>query len=146
MSAFSQGRQRLIDQVIEHEGIRLRPYTDTAGKLTIGIGRNLTDKGLSSAEAMMLLAHDLDEAISDLTSFPWFAELNEVRQRALVDMRFNLGPGRFRGFRQMLHALERGDFEQAAKRMLLSEWATQVGRRARRLSAMVQTGKDRNDE
>ena len=84
--------------IILHEGVRLRAYVDTVGKMTIGCGRNISDKGISFAEAMMLLDHDLDEAITDLSgSFPWFLTLDAVRQRVLVDMRLNLGPSRFRG-------------------------------------------------
>ena len=30
-----------------NEGLRSKPYVDTVGKVTIGVGRNLTDRGLS---------------------------------------------------------------------------------------------------
>lgn len=136
--------ERLTAQLIAHEGCVLRPYTDTVGKLTIGIGRNLTDKGISRAEAETLLASDIDECVADLTSaFPWFVRLDEVRQRVLLDMRFNLGPTGYRSFTRTLALVEQGDYVSAADQMLKSKWAKQVGRRARTLAQMMRTGVDR---
>lgn len=135
-------REKLRKQLIRHEGLRLKPYRDTVGKLTIGVGRNLDDAGISQEEAAHLLDNDLDACIRDLSSFAWFVAMNEVRQRAVVDMRFNLGPNRFREFTATIAALERADYETAAQRMLASKWASQVGGRARRLAAMVRLGTD----
>lgn len=135
-------RQKLVDQLVEHEGLRLKAYTDSVGKLTIGVGRNLSDKGITSGEAFVLLDHDIDEAFHDLAKFSWFSALDPVRQRILVDMRFNLGPHRFRGFRQMIHAVAIGDYYQAAEQMLASKWANQVKDRSVRLSRMMRTGED----
>src|SRR5688572_26548191 len=100
--AMSTHRQKLVDQLLLHEGLRLKPYPDTKGKITIGVGRNLSDKGITHSEAMLLLDHDLDECITDLASFPWFAGLDPVRQRVLIDMRLNLGPTGFRSFKRTL--------------------------------------------
>ena len=44
------------EQLLLHEGLRLKPYRCTSNKLTIGVGRNLEDKGISKEEAMRLLA------------------------------------------------------------------------------------------
>lgn len=135
-------RQKLVDQLVQHEGLRLKPYTDTVGKLTIGCGRNLSDKGISSREAFDLLDHDIDEAITDLGTFPWFSGMDPVRQRVLVDMRFQLGATGLRGFRKMLAACGRGDYASAAREMRASQWAQQVPTRAARLIAMMRTGAD----
>ena len=139
---MSTDRQVLVDQLIVHEGLRLMPYVDTVGKVTIGVGRNLTDNGISHAEAMLLLDHDLDEAMTDLSTFPWFAALDPVRQRVLVDMRFNLGPSRFRSFKRMLRMVSEQNYQQAAASMRASLWAQQVKSRATRLIAMMQAGVD----
>ena len=40
----------------------------------------------------------------------------------------------------MLAAMEQGDYQTAAKEMLASKWAVQVGRRAVELSKIMQTG------
>lgn len=132
----------LRDQLIRHEGLRLRVYTDTAGKATIGVGRNLVDKGITTTEALTLLDHDINECLTDLRSFGWFAALDPVRQRAIVDLRFNLGPSRLRGFTKFLAAMEQGDYLTAKEELRDSAWATQVGTRATRLMQMIKTGVD----
>lgn len=114
-------RQLLVQQLVQHEGTgpmkagRHLPYVDPVGKTTIGYGRNLTDKRISSREAFAMLEADIDNAIHDLMTFPWFPPLDVIRQRALVDMRFNLGPGRFRQFKRMLRSLEAHDFAAGRK-------------------------------
>ena len=82
----------LIEQLELHEGRRSKPYLDSVGKWTVGVGRNLSDKGLSDDEIDYLLANDLRECRADLASFPWFAGLDDVRRNVLIDMRLNLGP------------------------------------------------------
>ena len=124
--ANGTARRRIVDQLIRHEGLRLKVYTDGVGVLTIGVGRNLTDKGISNTEALYLLDHDIDEAVTDLASFPWFVGLSDAQQLAMVDMRHNLGPFRFRQFKQMIHALAVGDYAGASAQLLRSRWATQV--------------------
>lgn len=134
---------RLIEQLKLHEGVRDRPYKDSVGKLTIGVGRNLTDKGLKPKEIEYLLMNDIMDCIDDLNKYlPWWRQLNEVRQRVLMDMCFNLGIGGLLGFKNTLAFIQSGDYEQASQNMLLSKWAGQVGQRARRLSEMIRTGQD----
>lgn len=136
-------REALVQQLIDHEGLRLKPYVDTVGKTTIGVGRNLTDVGISRDEALALLEHDIDAAIADLAaSFGWFASLDAIRQRAVVDMRFNLGAGGIRTFVHFLHAMAIGDYVGAARELRSSKWATQVGDRAQAIAAMIETGTD----
>jgi len=136
-------RQRLVDQVIRHEGIRLTVYLDSLGVPTIGIGRNIRDKGITSAEALALLDHDLDECIADLSgAFPWFLDLDAVRQRVLVDLRFQLGSAGIRGFRKMLAACGRGDFTAASHELLASHLAEQTPNRAIELAGMLHSGEE----
>jgi lysozyme len=136
-------RQMLVDQLIRHEGLRLKPYMDSVGKITIGVGRNLSDVGISQREAMDLLDHDVDEAVADLAgSFPWFVSLDHVRQRVMIDMRFNLGPTRFRVFKRMLRAMAEQDYPKAASAMRDSVWFQQVKTRGVRLVQMMLTGQD----
>lgn len=135
-------RDKLVDQLILHESLTLLPYMDTVGKITIGVGRNLSDVGISRDEALILLDHDIDAAVADLASFAWFRDLDSVRQRVLVDMRFNLGPSRFRGFKGLLAAVAERDYDDAALHMQRSLWFTQVKSRGVRLVAMMRTGRD----
>jgi lysozyme len=132
---------RLRADLERDEGLRLKPYTDTVGKLTIGIGRNLDDKGISRDEAFVLLDNDIAECIGDLRgSFPWFDKLTEARQCVLINMRFNLGGKGLRTFKQTLMSIERGDYVGAARNMRISKWAGQVGARAKRLADMMESG------
>lgn len=131
----------LLDQLIVHEGLRLKPYRDTAGKLTIGIGRNLEDRGITEAEARYLCLNDIGVVEVDLTrNFPRWLHLSERRQMALADMCFNLGWPRLSQFKRMFAAIEAGDFDAAAAEMLDSLWAKQVGRRAETLARMMREG------
>lgn len=126
---------RLRDQLIEDEGLRLKPYRCTAGKLTIGVGRNLEDRGITREEALMLLENDIkDTTLWLVTTYPWFVKLSPERQEVLVNMVFNLGAARFAKFTKTLDWLRRGDYEKAADEMLASHWAEQVGTRAQRLA------------
>ena len=134
---------RLRDQLVRHEGLRLKPYRCSAGKLTIGVGRNIEEVGITEAEAMLLLANDIIRVIEELESrIPVFTQLDEVRRRVLIDMCFNLGINRLLQFRRMLAALETGDWARAAAEMMDSKWARQVGSRALRLQRMMETGDD----
>lgn len=132
----------LKDQLILHESERLKPYTDTVGKLTIGVGRNLTDKGISHTTSMQMLDEDIAECEKDLKTFPWFPTLDPIRQRVLLDMRFNLGVRGFRTFRTVLLAVAAGDYGAASQSMLGSLWARQTKTRATRLAEMMRTGVD----
>jgi lysozyme len=107
------------------------------------VGRNIQDAGISAAEAMTLLDNDVAACIADLTGFGWWSGLGAVRQRAILDMRFQLGPAGFRGFRKMLAALAVRDYRTAAREALDSKWARQDSpTRARTVTAMLETGKE----
>jgi lysozyme len=135
--------KRLLEQISLHEGRELRPYKDTVGKLTIGVGRNLTDRGISNDECDYLLANDIRDHATDLAyAWPHLAELDLVRQRVLVDMAFNLGVPGLMKFKNTLAAIQAGEYQRASKMMLQSKWAKQVGKRAIRLSKMMATGED----
>ena len=132
---------RIEDLLIKHEGLRLKPYECTAGDITIGVGRNLESMGLSEDEVYYLLANDIRRCEQELTkAFEWFTHLDSVRQDAMMDMCFNLGISRLRGFEKALEAMEDGDYEEAAVEFLDSNWADQVGQRAITITNMIRTG------
>jgi lysozyme len=133
-------RDQLQEDLILDEGIRLKPYRCTAGKLTIGVGRNLDDVGISRAETLALLAADIARAEQGLDSYaPWWRSLPEPAARALINMAFNLGSGGLAGFRGMLAALRAGDYNLAAAEALDSKWRQQVGDRATRIAALFRS-------
>lgn len=128
-------------QLTLHEGLRLMPYLDTVGKTTIGVGRNLTDVGITNSEAMLMLDNDIIRSMSDLDhQFQWWRDLDDVRQMVLVDMCFNLGIGGLSKFVNTMRAVERADWDAAANGMLASKWAKQVKGRAIKLAKMMRTG------
>lgn len=136
-----ESRQKLKGLLTQDETYKQFPYTDTTGHLTIGIGRNLVDRGISLTEALYLLDDDISYFYGKLSyHLPFFIKLSEARQIALVNMCFTLGMQGFLNFRQMIVALEANDFERAAKEMLESKWAAQVGERANRLALIISKG------
>ena len=136
----SADRDALRAQLIRHEGLRLFPYIDTVGKTSIGVGRNLTDRGITDAEARLLLDNDINAVLNGLQVFAWFGVLDPVRQRAFCDLCFNLGLPRLRGFVKMLDAAGRSDWGTAATELLDSAYAKQVGQRAQTVAAQLRTG------
>ena len=131
----------LVRQLIQHEGERLKPYDDGTGKQTIGIGRNLTDNGISRDESRSLLDHDIQTSVTELTAgLSWFVTLDVIRQRVLIDMHINLGISRLMGFKKFLSAVGRQNYAVAASEMRQSLWAQQVGSRAVTLSEMMASG------
>ena len=131
----------LIEQLKRHEGIKLKPYKCTANKLTIGIGRNLEDVGISEEEAEMLLQNDIQEAKYQLlTKFPWMSELDEVRLAALINFTFNVGIGTVSKFVNAMALLKAGNYDTAADEFLDSRWAKQVGQRAIEVTEQIRTG------
>ena len=130
----------LIDQLRRDEGVRLSPYEDTVGKLTIGVGRNLTDVGISEEEADYLLANDIKRAHDGLSSYPWYTALDPIRQAAITNMAFNLGLHGLLGFPHFLSAVAKQDWITAASELANSVWARQVGDRATRIEQQIVSG------
>lgn len=135
--------EQLIEMLKIHEGVAYHAYKCTADKITIGVGRNIDSNGglgLSDEEIDYLLKNDIIRCNEELNSFQWFADLDENRQYAIVDMCFNLGLTRLLKFKNMISALQREDWEEAASQALDSMWARQVGTRAHTLATILRTG------
>lgn len=130
--------EALVQQIQRHEGLRLKPYHCTAGKLTIGYGRNLEDVGIDVEEAEFMLRKDLSRVENEcLHAFPWFADLPEQRKDVILNMCFNLGLAGLKKFKKFLKAVEMGNYDTAANEMLDSLWAKQVKSRALELAQMM---------
>ena len=134
-------KAKLVDELMRDEGLRLFPYEDTVGKLTIGIGRNLKNVGISRAEANYLLDNDIQKIILQLNDrLYWWTTMTENRQRVLVNMCFQLGIEGLLKFNNTLTAMKKGDYETAVKGMKQSIWAKQAPNRAERLAEMMRIG------
>jgi lysozyme len=155
-------RSNLIDKLIEHEGMVLRVYQDSLGIDTIGIGRNLEDRGITLAElnhmdipnvntiyqygitetdARYLATNDV-QIVEDelLRAHPCVDRLDSVRQLVLVDMGFNMGIPRLCKFKKMWNAIHEKKYDIAAKEMLDSRWANQVKSRSVKLANAMHNG------
>jgi lysozyme len=131
----------ISEQLVRDEGVRLTAYRDTVGKLTIGIGHNLDDKPISKRAALAILEDDIEDARQALyQKLPWTVNLDEARRGVLINMEFNMGIGGLLGFKNTLAMIQSGEYESAARAMLESHWAQQVGARATRLAEQMRTG------
>lgn len=133
-------RKLLRSQLERHEDNRLKPYRDTVGKLTIAIGRNLDDVGIYPDEAELMFKNDVDRVERELNTVTEYRALDSVRKVVIANMCFNLGFNGLLGFRRMWAAVGRLDYDAAAREMLDSKWASQVGVRAIELSEIMRTG------
>lgn len=137
--------ERLKAQLIRHEGFVSHAYKDNTPDqyLTIGVGRLIDERmggGITEEEAGYLLSNDIRKAEDQANDFTWYASLNDVRQNVIVELIFNLGLPRFKGFKKAIAAIQAQDFKTAAAELLDSRWAVQVGNRALRLAEMMRSG------
>ena len=133
----------LVKMLKRHEGVRSKVYMCSANYETIAVGRNISESGLglSEDEINYLLNNDIKRVREELTdSYFWFPAMNEARQDALVDISFNLGQTRLRGFVKALEAMSREQFDVAADEFMDSKWSEQVGNRAVEVTEMIRTG------
>ncbi|RKK03540.1 lysozyme [Pseudoroseomonas wenyumeiae] len=149
---MSTAPSSLAALLLREEGLRLTVYDDATGQPllpgstlrghpTIGIGRCLDRRGITTAEALGLLENDLAEVRTAVAAaLPWAAELTDNRRMVLEAMAFQLGLAGLLGFKGTLAALRRGDHEAAAAGMLASLWARQTPARAQRMAMMMRAG------
>ena len=134
-------RQKLIETLTSDEGLRLTVYKCTAGKNTIGIGRNLDDVGISMTEATTLLNNDIDKVQAALNDrLDWWTGLSENRQNVLANMAFQLGVNGLLKFKNTIAFIKAGAYDKAADGMLKSLWARQTPIRAKRLAKEMRVG------
>lgn len=134
--------QKLKKQLTAHEGIKLMPYVDTVGKVTIGIGHNLSDVGITASVCDELLSFDIQVTVAFLSKMcPWWLTLDDVRQRAIADLTFNV-QHKIMDFKNMIAAIEAKDWPRASAELLNSTFATQTGQRAKDLAKQLLTGSD----
>jgi len=127
--------------LIRHEGLKLKPYKCTAGKLTIGVGRNIEDMGITEDEAIYMLRNDVARFAAELASVkPIVKSLDDVRYYVLLNMAFNLGINRLMKFEKMWQAIESGQYLEAALEMQDSRWCEQVGGRCTELASLMENG------
>lgn len=123
------------------EGVRRFPYLDTVGKTTVGVGRNLTDVGVSEDEIEHMLSNDIQNAEHEARMLiSNFDELTDARKAVVVNMVFNLGYRGFSAFQNTIRNIRDGRWNDAATAMMASRWAEQVKDRAQRLADAMREG------
>ena len=135
--------EKLLEMLKRHEGVRSHVYLCSAGYETIGVGRNIAKSGLglSDDEVDYLLENDIVRVIKELSlEYPWFKNLDDVRKDAIIDIGFNLGATRLRGFRRALAAMEVADYKTASLEFLDSKWSRDVKGRSTELAYMIEMG------
>jgi lysozyme len=137
--------EKLLEMLKRHEGVEHHIYRCSAGFWTIGAGRQNVDPngglGLSDDEVDYLLQNDIERVIKELSAeYRWFNSLDDVRKDAMIDISFNLGATRLRGFKRALAAMEVADYKMAAKEFLDSKWSRDVKGRATELCYMIEMG------
>lgn len=131
----------LIERLKDHEGYETFPYADTLGKITIGVGHNLTDNGLPDHIIDLLLDWDIDQARRELDRIhPQWREYTPNRKDALVELVFNMGAPSLLTFKKMWAAIEAEDWAEAAVQLLDSKYARQVGMRAHVIADQLEDG------
>ena len=135
---------KLEEKLVFHEGIKKFAYTDTLGNITVGVGRCLQDKvgkGLLVDEIWYLLRNDINDVQSQLQSYSWFKNQNDVRRDALIELCFNMGLSNLLKFKKMLAALDAHNYSLASRELLDSLWSTQVGvNRSKDLASRISAG------
>jgi lysozyme len=138
----SSRNDKLRKLLMRHEGLRLRAYKCTAGKTTVGYGRNLDDVGVSEFEANFLLSNDIARTLqSCVDAFAWFNSIGLVRQDVIASLVFQLGLEGFETFKNVIAAMRAQDYAKAADEMENSLWFKQTPSRARELVQMMRDGR-----
>jgi len=135
-STFEKTKKMLIYD----EGIRLKPYRCTAGKLTIGVGHNLDDKGISHTSVFQILADDVadvEEALVRIFGSEFIETISEERRLGLINLVFNMGEAGFLKFAPTIALMKAGRWEEASQRLLKSKYASQVKSRAARVALLL---------
>lgn len=136
----AKNKNILMDELIIDEGERLKMYKDSVDIWTIGVGRNIQERGISKDESRLMLSNDLNDSVRSAEGFSWYEELSPIRKRVIVNMIFNMGLPRFKKFKKTIFWIKKGKYNIASAEMLDSLWAEQVGVRAKRLSKMMHKG------
>ncbi len=138
---------QLVDTLKRHEGVRSHAYKCSENMITVGVGRNLDENGgigLSDDEIEYLLMNDIERCDAELrAAYDWYENLKKPRRDAMINMCFNLGLTRLRGFVKALEAMSREQYDVAADEFMDSRWAEQVGDRAVEVTELIRSGEYR---
>jgi lysozyme len=135
----NMSEQDIKNMIIKHEGIRYRPYKDSLGLWTVGVGHLIGDgktlpqeynREFSEEEVMAMFEKDYIHHRKAAEKIPGFNNANGRGQGALTDLTFNMGPTWYKGWPNFQKHLAAGNADGAAASLESSKWYGQVGNRA----------------
>ena len=136
---------KVRENIIKHEGWKQFPYRCTADKLSIGVGHNIEDRGLSNAAIEFILNEDIETCLMELQgSLSFWDTLPSEVQAALIDLCFNMGISRLMQFRMTIQHLKDGEWDKAAEELLDSRYAAQLPHRAEANADLIRSAPNLN--
>ena len=137
----------VMAMIKDHEGYKTKPYTDSKGLWTVGVGHLIgatlppdMNREFTMQEVDQLFAKDYAEHKQAAMKIPGFEKLNPSGQGAVIDLTFNMGPAWYKKFPGASAAMAKGDVQTFANEMQNSAWYKQVGRRGPKIVAMLRGG------
>jgi lysozyme len=144
------GDKPVMEMIKKHEGVRTRPYKDSLGLWTVGVGHLIGDgkslppewnREFTKEEVNALFLKDYEKHKEMAMKTPGWSKANETGQAAMIDLAFNMGGSWYKKFPATSKALEAGDFEKAADNLKDSKWYQQVKSRGVTIVDMIRNGK-----
>lgn len=132
-----QDRAQCRQSIIRHEGFSPRPIPDAHGTVVLGYGWNPCRWPMTEAQALFILDQQMDVKWNELVkAWPPLASCDGPRQRALLELCYQVGVDGLLGFRQLLHAVATKNHQQAAVEIMNSRLAQQTPQRAKDYAAL----------
>jgi len=136
--------ETIKEDLVRHEGYVTEIYLCSENYPTFGIGHMVTEDDMEHTwpvgtpvtdERILQVFHDdCNAACTDASAlFLNFSSHPDDVQRVLVNMAFNLGRNRLGKFKNMITAVNEGNYSKAADEMVDSKWYRQVKRRGEEL-------------
>ncbi len=140
--------------IIKHEGVRFKPYKDSVGLWTVGVGhligdgKNLPDdmnRTFSASEIAQMFEEDYKHHKKIAEKTPGYQKANKAGKGAMIDLAFNMGYW-WPKWPNTSAALKAGNFEAASRGLEDSKWYTQVGYRADTIVNLIASAGDQSKQ
>lgn len=142
--------QLLADLTLD-EGFRSYVYDDVtggrilagkvvSGKATLGVGWCPQTNPCTDELGQIILGYHVNQMMASLVlAAPWTQFLPEPGLRAMANMAYSLGVTGLLSFKTFVGLMQRGDYAEAAADLKTTQWFQQVGQRAVRIQALIES-------